>query len=60
MLPMIEQADELQWDVQMTGKNLEIAANLGEISELIFKCIRNKLYDEKLEHQDFEIINTSS
>jgi hypothetical protein len=44
----------------MSGKNLEIAGNLGEISDLIFKCLRNKLYDEKLEQQDFEIINTSS
>jgi hypothetical protein len=44
----------------MSGKNLEIAVNLGQISDLIFKCLRNKLSDEKLEQQYFETINTSS
>lgn len=48
MLQIIEKADELENDVKINGKNTEIAVILGEISQLIFKCVRNKNSDEKL------------
>jgi hypothetical protein len=44
MLPMIQQADELQ---QHLAKNENIAVTLGQISYWIDKCLRGKLSEQK-------------
>jgi hypothetical protein len=56
MLPMIQEADELQGQVN----DDKIAVALGQISYWIDKCLRNKLSEQKSEQSELELINTSS
>ena len=56
MLPMIQEADELQGQVN----DDKIAVVLGQISYWIDKCLRNKLSEQKSDQSELELINTSS
>jgi len=56
MLPMIQEADELQGQVN----DDKIAVALGQISYWIDKCLRNKLSEQKSDQSELELINTSS
>jgi pectate lyase len=56
MLPMIQEADELQGQVN----DDKIAVTLGQTSYWIDKCLRNKLSEQKSDQSELELINTSS
>jgi hypothetical protein len=56
MLPMIQEADELQGQVN----DDKIAVVLGQTSYWIDKCLRNKLSEQKSDQSELELINTSS
>jgi len=56
MLPMIQEADELQGQVN----DDKIAVALGQTSYWIDKCLRNKLSEQKSDQSELELINTSS